>query len=42
MKALLAFFWSLAPIAAHDDALRANQFDDTMRVSPYVAMLPHL
>jgi hypothetical protein len=42
MKALLAFFWSAARLAAHDDTLRANQFDDTTRFSPWVAMLPRL
>jgi|GEM_PF-5288073 hypothetical protein len=40
MKALLAFLRFAAPIAAHDDTLRANQFDDVTRFSPYVAMLP--
>ena len=39
MKALLAFFLRTAP-AVHDDTLRANQFDDVKRFSPYVAMLP--
>jgi hypothetical protein len=42
MKTLLAFFFHAAPVAAHNDALRANQFDDSTRFSPWLAMLPHL
>ncbi|HTU70111.1 MAG TPA: hypothetical protein VMF11_07290 [Candidatus Baltobacteraceae bacterium] len=41
MKALFAFIFRAAP-AAHNDSLRANQFDDAPRFSPWRAMLPHL
>jgi hypothetical protein len=41
MKALLAFFFLItASRAVHKNNPRANQFDDTKRFSPYVAMLP--
>jgi hypothetical protein len=40
MKALLAFLFHLVPVAVHDDTLRANQFRDLTKFSPYVAMLP--
>jgi hypothetical protein len=44
MKALLAliFFLTASRAAAHGGNLRANQFDDPKRFSPWLAMLPHL
>jgi len=41
MKALLAFF-RLIPVARHNDLLRANQFDETPRFSPWLAFLERL
>jgi hypothetical protein len=43
MKALLAFFFlAAATRAAHNDNLRANQFTEVRRFSPYLAMLPRV
>jgi hypothetical protein len=43
MKALLALFFLItASRAVHNDNLRANKFDDTKRLSPYVGMLPRI
>lgn len=41
MKALLALFFRAAPVA-HDDTLRANQFVETPRYSPWLAILRYL
>jgi hypothetical protein len=41
MKALLALIlFAAASRAAHNDNLRANQFDERTGFSPYLAMLP--
>jgi hypothetical protein len=42
MRALFAFFFRVAPAAAHDDNLRANEFADGARMSPWLMMLPRL
>ena len=40
MMKLLALFFRVVP-HPHDDTVRANQFPDNTRFSPYVAMLPY-
>jgi hypothetical protein len=43
MKALLVFLYLATPVAAHhDDTLRAGQFNDVTRFSPWLAMLPRV
>jgi len=39
---LALFFLITASRAVRNGNLRANQFDDTKRLSPYVAMLPRI
>jgi hypothetical protein len=43
MKAFFLLILALvARSAAHNDNLRANQFDDTKSFSPWLAMLPRV
>jgi hypothetical protein len=41
MKALLAFIRGKALETPHDDSLRAGQFAPSLRISPWLAILPY-